>query len=90
MGMKNTRMSRTYHPMPRQANPQRDMSGLRGAGQVHVTVNPDVGSGLAPKKSRPFKHYPYTDMPISAEEPTNGGMEGKKKQSKHERGAGKS
>ena len=65
--MKNLRMSRNNHATHRQDNPQRDMSGLRGAGTVHVSVDPNVGSGLAPKKFRPFLTYPMTGTPKAAE-----------------------
>ena len=87
-GVIRLRNSRKNHTMPRVGHEQRDLSGLRGTGYRHVTVDPNVGSGLAPKKSRPFKDYKYTDVPISAEQPTNGGVEGKKsaRSSAHDRG----
>jgi hypothetical protein len=53
-----------------------DISGVRGTGTRHVTVDADVGSDLAPTKSRPFNttkgKYPMTGVPISAEEPARG------------------
>jgi len=62
--------------MPRVFHSLTDVSGLRGTGTRHVETNVDVGSGLAPTKSRPFKTtggaYPLTGTPISAEEPVRG------------------
>ena len=86
-GVVRLRMARKDHPMPREGHEQKDISGLRGTDHRQIKVDPLAGTARAPIKARPFKRYPDTGVPPPAEVPHNGGREGKKKQSKHERGA---
>ena len=81
--MKNVRMSRTVHAVPRQGNKQTNSTDSPGDPQTHRTgrVGLDNGQMIAhTKETRPFGSstgkYPLTPRPTPAAEDVNNGREG--------------
>ena len=81
MGMKSVRMSRKVHGTGRMHVKQVSIVGdsIRGTEHRDGSVLRDREGGPYLKNSFPETEYPTTPRPLSAERPTNGGIEGKKK-----------
>lgn len=81
--MKNVRMSRKVHEVPRQENKQTDISGLRGTKDHDMTGNTGLDNGqiiAQAKETRPFGSstgkFPLTPQAKAAED-VDSGKEGK-------------